>query len=181
MNLTKHADLNLPESESQIAKNSMLTVRAATIADAVLIRRLIGELAEYEREPDQVLTTEADIMRDGFGENPQFRVLIGEWHGEPVGFAVFFHYYSTWRGAGLYLEDLFVLPEFRGRGIGKALLVSVARIAQQEDRSFVRWAVLNWNQPAINMYKSLGAHFLDDWRIVLLAGDSLKQLAETYS
>jgi len=156
----------------------MMTIRAATIADAALIRRLIGELAEYEREPDQVRTTEADIARDGFGATPQFRVLIGEWCGEPAGFAVFFPYYSTWRGTGVYLEDLFVLPEFRRRGIGSALLAHVARAAEQEGRVFMRWAVLDWNQHAIDMYKSLGAHFLNDWRIVLLAGEGLERLAQ---
>jgi len=159
----------------------MLTIRVATIADAALIRGLIAELAEYEREPEHVRTTEDDIARDGFGTNPQFRTLIGEWDGEPVGFAVFFHYYSTWRGAGLYLEDLFVRPHFRGRGIGRALLANVARAAEQEGRVFIRWAVLVWNQPAIDMYKSLGGHFLDDWRIVVLAGDGLRKLAETAS
>ena len=155
----------------------MITTRTATIADAPLIRRLIGELAEYEKEPDQVRTTEADIARDGFGPTPQFRVLIGEWCGEPVSFAVFFPYYSTWRGAGFYLEDLFVRPAFRRRGIGSALLSQVARTAEQEGRIFIRWAVLDWNQHAIDMYKSLGAHFLNDWRIVLLAGEGLRKLA----
>jgi GNAT superfamily N-acetyltransferase len=174
----KHADLNLPKPESQNAKGPTLTIRIATIADAALIRRLIVELAEYEKGLDQLRTTEADIARDGFGANPQFRALIGEWCGEPVGFAVFFHYYSTWRGTGLYLEDLFVHPEFRGRGIGSALLAGVARAAEREGRSFIRWAVLNWNQPAIEMYKGLGAHFLDDWRIVLLTGEGLRKLAE---
>jgi len=179
MNLTNPAELHsLQEHESKDTKNSMITIRVATIDDVALIRRLIAELAEYEREPDQVRTTEADITRDGFGANPQFRVLIGEWRGEPVGFAVFFHYYSTWRGPGLYLEDLFVLPDFRGQGIGTALLTRVARTAEQEGRVFIRWAVLNWNQPAIDMYKSLGANFLDDWRIVLLTGEGLRKLAK---
>jgi GNAT superfamily N-acetyltransferase len=179
MALTNHIkrdDLSKPESED--AKNPLLTVRIATVADVALIRRLIIELATYEKELHLVCTTEADIERDGFGDNPQFRVLIGEWHGKPVGFAVFFHYYSTWRGTGLYLEDLFVLPEFRGRGIGTALLASVARAAVQEGRVFVRWAVLDWNQPAIDMYKSLGAHFLNDWRPVLLMGEDLRKLAK---
>src|SRR5271166_2036978 len=98
----------------------MLTIRAATIADAALIRQLIWELAEFEREPDQVRTTEADIARAGFGSHPEFRALIAEWQGQPAAFALFFNYYSTWRGAGIYLEDLFVRPAFRGRGIGTA-------------------------------------------------------------
>ena len=159
----------------------MLTIRAATIADAALLRRLIWELADYEKEPDQVRTTEADIARDGFGANPQFHAVIAEWQGQPAGYALFFSYYSTWRGAGLYLEDLFVRPAFRGRGIGTALFASVARAGEQENRAFIRWEVLNWNQPAIALYKSLGADFLDDWRAVLLAGDGLRKLAEKAS
>jgi GNAT superfamily N-acetyltransferase len=159
----------------------MLTIRAATIADAALIRRLIWELADFEKAPDEVRTTDADIARDGFGANPQFRALIADWHGEPAGFALFFPYYSTWRGAGLYLEDLFVRPNFRGRGIGTALLANVANIAEQEGRSFMKWSVLNWNQPAIEMYKTLGGEFLDDWRDVLLMDDDLRKLAEKAS
>jgi GNAT superfamily N-acetyltransferase len=156
----------------------MLTIRAATIADAALIRQLIWELAEFEKEPDAVQTTEADIARDGFGANPQFRVLVAEWNGQPAGFALFFSYYSTWRGAGLYLEDLFVRAEFRGRGIGTALFARVAHVAEQENRRFIKWAVLGWNQPAIRMYTLLGGEFLDGWRDVFLAGDNLRKLAE---
>ena len=159
----------------------MLTIRAATVADAALLRRFIWELADYEKAPDQVRTTEADIARDGFGANPQFRAVIAEWQGQPTGYALFFSFYSTWRGAGLFLEDLFVRPAFRGRGIGKALLASVARVAEQDHRVFIRWEVLNWNQPAIALYKALGADFLDDWRTVLLAGDGLRKLAEKAS
>src|ERR1700687_747979 len=95
----------------------MLTIPAAPLADAALVRRLIWERADFEKEPDEVRTTEADIARDGFGANPQFRALIAEWHGQPAGFALFFGYYSTWHGSGLYLGDLFVRPDFRGRGI----------------------------------------------------------------
>jgi GNAT superfamily N-acetyltransferase len=156
----------------------MLTIRAAKSADAALIRSLIQELAEYDNEVDQVTTTEADISRDGFGENPQFRALIAEWHSQPVGFALFFSYYSTWRGAGLYLEDLYVRPDFRRRGIGSALLARVASAAEQQRCVFVRWAVLHWNQPAISMYKAVGANFLDEWRNVVLAGDGLRMLAK---
>jgi GNAT superfamily N-acetyltransferase len=159
----------------------MLIIRAATVADAALLRKLIWELADFEKGADQVRTTETDIARDGFGTNPLFRALIAEWHGQPAGYALFFTFYSTWRGAGLYLEDLFVRPDFRARGIGKALLAGVARTAVRENRVFIRWEVLNWNQPAIEIYKAMGATFLDDWRMVLLAGDGLRKLAETAS
>jgi GNAT superfamily N-acetyltransferase len=159
----------------------MLTIREATLADAALLRRLIWELADFEKAPDQVRTTEADIARDGFGANPQFHALIAEWGGQPAGYALFFDYYSTWRGAGLYLEDLFVRPEFRGRGIGTSLLAQVARAAEQENRAFIRWEVVDWNHSAIEMYKALGANFLDEWRSVLLAGDGLRKLAEETS
>jgi GNAT superfamily N-acetyltransferase len=156
----------------------MLTIRAASIADAALIRQLIWELADFEKEPDEVRTTEADIARDGFGANPQFRALIAEWDRQPAGLALFFSYYSTWRGAGLYLEDLYIRPEFRGRGIGTALFARVGRAAQQENRSFIKWAVLDWNQRAIEMYTALGGDFLDGWREVMLCGKSLRKLAE---
>lgn len=154
----------------------MLTIRAATITDAALLRRLIGELADYEKQLDQVRTTEADLARDGFGVNPQFRALIAEWDGQPAGYALFFSVYSTWRGAGLFVEDLFVRPDFRGRGIGTTLLARVAQIAGQENRLFVGWDVLSWNKPAIQMYKTLGVDFLDDRRSVLLTGQALQKL-----
>jgi GNAT superfamily N-acetyltransferase len=156
----------------------MLTIRKATIADSSLIRRMIWELAEFEKAPDEVYTTDDDIARDGFGASPQFRALIAEWNGQPAGFALFFSYYSTWRGAGLYLEDLFVRPEFRGHGLGTALLARVAKIAEQEGRGFIKWSVLDWNQPAIAMYRAMGGEFLDEWRDVLLMGDGLHKLAE---
>lgn len=156
----------------------MLAIRPATVADAALISALITELAAYEKESEQVRITEADIARDGFGADPQFRALIAEWSSQPVGFALFFRYYSTWRGAGLYLEDLFVRPAFRRRGIGTALLSGVAREAERENRLFVRWAVLHWNACAMGLYQTVGAHFLDDWRTVLLAGEGLKKLVK---
>src|SRR5450755_469517 len=161
----------------------MLTIRNAAISDAALIRQMIWELAEFEKEPEKVRTTEADIARDGFGANAEFRALIAEEKvagsgEEPAGFALFFPYYSTWRGAGLYLEDLYVRPSFRGHGIGTQLFARVARIAEQENRCFIKWSVLDWNQPAIDMYKALGADFLDDWRDALLTGEGLRKLAE---
>ncbi|MFZ0782212.1 MAG: GNAT family N-acetyltransferase [Candidatus Sulfotelmatobacter sp.] len=142
------------------------------------MRTLIRELAEFERELDICVIEEADLARDGFGPNPKFQALIAEWDGQPAGYAIFFGYYSTWAGPGLYLEDLFVRLPFRGKGIGMALLAAVAQIALQEDRRAMRWEVLDWNQGAIDLYKSLGAEFRDQWRSVLLKDDALRRLAE---
>ena len=156
----------------------MLTIRHAAVADAPLLRRLIWELADFEKAPDQVQTTEDEIARAGFGANPQFRALIAEWDGQPAGYTFFFGYYSTWAGPGLYLEDVFVRVQFRGKGIGMALLGAVARIALQENRHAMRWEVLIWNENAIGLYKALGAEFRDQWRSVLLKDDALRRLAE---
>ena len=158
----------------------MLTIRAATAADVSLILAFIRELAEYEREPNAVMATEADLLRDGFGPRPEFRVVIAEWEGRPAGFALFFHVYSTWQGRpGIYLEDLFVRPEFRGKGIGKALLVHLAQVALQENCGRLAWEVLDWNTPAIEFYKSLGAETLDQWRIMRVTGEALERLARS--
>ena len=140
---------------------------------------MIRELAEYERELEQVVVTEADLARDGFGPEPKFRAVIAEWNRQPAGYAFFFGFYSTWEGRpGLFLEDLFVRPQFRGLGIGKALLAHVAHLAREEQCFGLRWQVLNWNQGAIDFYKSIGATFLDDWRSVLLTNEPLDQLAK---
>ncbi len=156
----------------------MLSIRPATIDDVGLLRTLIRELAEFEHELDRCVIKEADLARDGFGSNPKFRALIADWGEQPAGYALFFSYYSTWAGPGLFLEDLFVREQFRKRGVGKALLASVANIALQEGCYGVHWEVLDWNEKAIEMYKSLGADFRDQWRPVLLAGDALRRLAE---
>jgi GNAT superfamily N-acetyltransferase len=157
----------------------MLTIRAANQNDVTLLRTLIRELAEYERELEFVTISEADLLRDGFGAHPKFRALIAEWDDQSAGYALFFGFYSTWEGRpGLFLEDLFVRPQFRGRGIGKALLASVARIAQQENCYAMRWEVLDWNRPAIELYQSMGGRFLDQWRSVLLKDEALRRLAE---
>jgi GNAT superfamily N-acetyltransferase len=155
----------------------MLLIRPATIDDVALLRALIRELAEFEHELDLCVIEEADLARDGFGASPSFRALIADWDGQPAGYALFFGHYSTWAGRRLFLEDLFVRERFRGRGIGKALLASVARIAVLENCKGMQWEVLNWNEQAIELYKSLGAEFLDRWRPVLLKDNALRQLA----
>ena len=156
----------------------MLSIRAATVNDVALLKALICELAEYERERDLVVITETDLMRDGFGAQPKFRALIAEWDGQAAGYALFFGFYSTWEGRpGLFLEDLFVRQPFRGKGIGKALLATVAGVAQHEHCYGVRWEVLDWNQAAIEFYKKLGAAFLDRWKSVLLTEEALERAA----
>ncbi len=157
----------------------MLSIRAATVNDVALLKNLICEFAEYERERRLVMITEADLVRDGFGPEPKFRAMIAEWDGQAAGYALFFGFYSTWEGRpGLFLEDLFVRQAFRGKGIGKALLAKVAGIARRENCYGVRWEVLDWNQPAIDLYKTLGATFLDHRKAVVLTGEALGRAAE---
>jgi GNAT superfamily N-acetyltransferase len=135
----------------------MLRIRPAVPQDAELIVQFIRELAEYEREPQAAIATVADILRDGFGESPKFRTVIAQWDERSAGFALFFLNYSTWLGRpGLYLEDLFVRPEFRGNGIGKAMLQELARIALAENCYGMKWQVLDWNTPAIDFYEGPG-------------------------
>ncbi len=140
----------------------------------------IRDLAEYERAPEQAVARPEDLLRDGWGPEPKFRVLIAEWEGQPAGFALFFYNYSTWQGRpGIYLEDLFVRPAFRGRGIGKALLVRLANIAVKENCGRFQWAVLDWNQPSIDFYEALGAKRLSEWLIMRVEGEALERLART--
>jgi GNAT superfamily N-acetyltransferase len=156
----------------------MLAIRNATAGDAALILDFIRRLAEYEREPKGVVATEADLLRDGFGPNPKYRCVIAEWDSRPAGFAFFFYNYSTWRGRpGLYLEDLFVSPEHRGKGIGKALMQHIAQIALRENCYGIRWMVLEWNEPALKFYEALGAELLGEWETMLLTGAALEELA----
>jgi GNAT superfamily N-acetyltransferase len=161
----------------------MHSIRAATPADIPAILDLIRALATYERAPDAVKTTEADLRRDGFGEQPCFECLIaengdGEERGQPAGFALYFYNYSTWRGrSGIHLEDLFVLPRFRGQGIGKALLARVAARAAERGCPRLQWDVLAWNQTAIDFYQGLGAQFLDEWRIMRVNDEGIRSLA----
>jgi GNAT superfamily N-acetyltransferase len=148
----------------------MLLIRSARIDDVPLLHTLIRELAEFEHELDLCMLEENDLARDGFGANSMFRALIAEWDGSPAGYAIFFGYYSTWVGAELYLEDLFVRPQFRGKGIGTAMLAEVARVALSENCAGVRWEVADWNDKAIGLYKALGAEFLDEWKIGTVGG-----------
>ena len=157
----------------------MITLRAANAADASIILELIRELAAYEREPDAVVAKEADLLRDGFGpEPPRFHVVLAEDEGIAVGFALYFFSYSTWRGRpALYLEDLFVRPENRHRGIGLALMRRLARIAVDAECARFVWEVLDWNAPALAFYETIGAEVLRSWLNVWLEGDALARLA----
>jgi GNAT superfamily N-acetyltransferase len=156
----------------------MLLIRAAAVSDVPLLLRFFRELAEYERQPNEVVVKEETLIKDGFGPQPKFRGLIAEWEGQAIGYAFFFGFYSSWKGPGIFLEDLYVREAFRSRGIGRALLCEVARIAQQEGSHGIRWEVLAWNESAIKFYKSLGGEFFDDLRQVLLQGDALSRLAD---
>lgn len=155
-----------------------MNIRTATEEDLPLILRFIRELAEYERLAHQVVATEEALRATLFG-NPRFaEVLIGEDDGEPFGFALFFHNYSTFLARpGVYLEDLYVRPELRGKGYGKALLARLAAIALERDCGRVEWAVLNWNESAIRFYRSLGALPMDQWTVYRISGDALGKLA----
>jgi GNAT superfamily N-acetyltransferase len=156
----------------------MLTLRAATVDDVPLIRQLVRELAEYEREPESAVATEEDLRRDGFGPQPYFHAVIAEWEGAPVGFALYFFNYSTWQGRpGLYLEDLFVRPAHRGKGVGKALLRHVARVALERNCGRLVWTVLDWNEPAIRFYESLGGQIKREWLTVRVDGEAMAALA----
>jgi GNAT superfamily N-acetyltransferase len=158
------------------------TIRPATAADVSLILALIRGLAEYERAPEAVIATEEDLLRDGFGPNPFYFCLIAEHEGKPAGFAFYFFDYSTWMGRpGIYLEDLFVYPELRGLGIGKALLKQVAAIAVEKGCARLKWSVLDWNTPAIDFYRAMGGELMDEWTNVRISGEALERLAEPES
>ena len=155
-----------------------LRIAPAAERDLPLILDFIRKLAEYEKLSHQVAATE-DLLRDAlFGSRPVAEVLIAYWNDAPVGFALFFHNFSTFLGRkGIYLEDLFVDPSHRGKGIGKALLIHLAKLAKERNCGRFEWAVLDWNQTAIDFYKALGALPLDDWTLFRLTGDALDRLA----
>ena len=155
-----------------------LQLRSATVADVPIILELIRGLAEYERLLHECVATEESLRETLFGATPQAEVVIAEWEGEAAGFALFFHNYSTFLARrGLYLEDLFVWPAHRGRGIGRALLVHLAGLAVARGCGRFEWSVLDWNAPAIGFYRALGAEPMEDWTIMRVTGERLGALA----
>ena len=158
--------------------DNLIAIRPATPDDVPLIRQLIVELAEYERMRDAAVATDAQLREQLFGAQPAAEVLLGEVDGQPAGFALFFHNFSTFLGQrGLYLEDLFVRPQFRGAGLGKHLMASLARLAVQRGCGRFEWSVLDWNTPSIGFYRSIGAVGMDEWTVQRLEGDALHALA----
>ncbi|MGA3126621.1 MAG: GNAT family N-acetyltransferase [Candidatus Korobacteraceae bacterium] len=156
----------------------MLQIRAAQPEDVGTILKLIRGLAEYEREPQAAQATEEDLLRDGFGPNPRFHCVIADWNNTPAGFALYFYNYSTWKGRpGIFLEDIFVWPQYRGKGIGKALLLHLARTAVAENCGRYEWMVLDWNTPAIDFYEALGAKQMKEWLPMRVDGNALLELA----
>jgi GNAT superfamily N-acetyltransferase len=157
-----------------------LVIRDATPDDAPLIVGFIAELAEYERLSHEAVATDADIRRELFGATPRVFCQIAEWQGQPAGFALWFYTFSTFLGRhGLWLEDLFVRPAQRGKGVGKALLADLARRCVREKLGRLEWAVLDWNTPSIDFYRSQGATVMDDWRRCRVSGEALNRLGGT--
>lgn len=155
-----------------------LHIRSASRSDTGLILGFIHELAEYEKLAHEVEATEAQLAENLFGDSPQAEVVVAEWQGKPVGFALYFHNFSTFRGTrGLYLEDLYVQPDYRGKGIGKHLLKYLAALAVQRNCARFEWSVLDWNQPAIDFYRAMGARVMEDWRTCRVDDDALNALA----
>ncbi len=163
----------------QPATDNSLSIRPATPEDIPEMLAMIRELAEYERQPEAAIATAEDLLRDGFGPRPVFGCLIAEWEGKTAAMALYFPFYSTWRGnAGTHLEDLFVRPDFRRKGIARALFARLAQITLERGDRF-QWHVLDWNKPAIDFYEQMGAHMLNEWRIMRIDGDALKALASS--
>jgi GNAT superfamily N-acetyltransferase len=157
-------------------------IRSARVEDVPTSLELISDLATYERAPTEVRATEERLVDVLFGEKPAAEVLLAFENQTPIGFAVFFHNFSTWLGQpGLYLEDLFVKPEARGKGFGRALLVDLARIARDRGCGRMEWAVLDWNEPSIKFYRSLGAKPMEEWTMFRLTHDGIARLAQSES
>ena len=174
------AENEIPVQNLQTANCHTMKIRAATREDIPTILQLIRDLAEYERAPNEVKATEEQLLDVLFGERPCAEVALGFENDAPVGFAVFFQNFSTWLGRpGLYLEDLFVKPEERGKGYGRALLVHLAKIARERGCGRMEWAVLDWNEPAIEFYRALGAVPMEEWTVFRLTGEGITNLASS--
>ena len=159
-------------------KNELLGIRPANVADVSLLSEFIRGIAEYEKLADEVVADEAILRESFFGNRPSAEALIAEWEGEPVAFAVFFENFSTFKGrSGLYLEDLYVKPEYRRKGIGKAILSHLAGIAVERGCPRFEWVALDWNRNAIDFYEKLGAKKMHEWQIFRISGDKLEELA----
>lgn len=157
-----------------------VSIRSATPADLPLIAQFIRDLADYEKLAHEVRFDEAKLGEKLFGPRPYAEVVIGEIDGTPRGFALFFHNFSTFEGRpGIYLEDLFVRPEARGSGLGKALLTHLAALCTARDCARLEWSVLDWNAPAIGFYQSLGAKLMEEWTVMRVDGDALTKLASS--
>jgi len=164
--------------QSPVMPEDSLKIRPATEADVPLLLEFIRAIAEYEKLLDQVTATEEGVRESLFGPRPAAEAVFGEWRGEPAAYAVYFHNFSTFTGrAGLYLEDLFVKPEYRQRGIGQRMLAHIAALAAERGCPRLEWVALDWNETAINFYETLGANQMSDWRLFRMTGNLIAQLA----
>jgi GNAT superfamily N-acetyltransferase len=162
-----------------LTKFREMNIRRGTKEDMPAVLELIKELAIFEKEPDAVVVTVADLERDGFGDSPLFQTFVGEVQGEVIGMALFYYRYSTWKGKTIHLEDLIVREAYRGTGAGSALYREVMNFAKQEGLRRVEWAVLDWNTPAINFYEKSGAKILETWRTVQMDEQGLTNFTLT--
>lgn len=159
--------------------NKELIIKKGTIEDVEIIYNFICQLAEYEKLTDEVTTTPEELAKTLFSENTHTHTIIGYYENKPVGFALYFYNYSTFKGKyGLYLEDLFVIPKMRGKGFGKILLLELAKIAKENNCARFEWSVLDWNKPAIDFYKSLGAKPMDEWTVFRLTENEIDKLTK---
>src|SRR4030095_7321386 len=167
------------DNQNKVKTSENFEIRPARVGDVPVVLELIRDLATYERAPDEVTATKEQLTDVLFGERPAAEVLLAFEGQSPVGFAVYFYNFSTWLGRpGLYLEDLFVKPDNRGKGYGRALLIQLAKIARGRDCGRMEWAVLDWNEPAIKFYRSLGAKPMDEWTVFRLTRDGIARLAD---
>lgn len=163
----------------EISRNENFIIRPAEKKDVKTILQFVTELAEYENMPDQVFATEDNLQKSLFIDKSA-EVIIGEYLGEPIGFALFFHNYSTWEArSGIYLEDLYIRPEMRGRGLGKVMLIFLAKLAKERGCARFEWSCLNWNEPSIKFYEKLGAKAMKGWTVYRLSGKDLDNLADS--